>query len=129
MIRWAEVILNRAEAYAHKNDTKALDDVNIIRKRAGLAGEPEMTTANMAARGYASLLDVVLDERRLELAFEGFRFFDLARHDRIIEVHNSVNAKDSYWQVRKPLTETRIFLPIPTSALEQNSALTQNPGY
>ena len=85
MIRWAEVILNRAEAYAHKNDTKALDDVNIIRKRAGLAGEPEMTTANMAARGYASLLDVVLDERRLELAFEGFRALDLYRNGRGID--------------------------------------------
>jgi len=81
MIRWGEVILNRAEAYAKLNlNDKALADVNIIRSRAGLSGDALFTTANM--HGYSSALDVVLDERRLELAFEGQRMFDLYRNKR-----------------------------------------------
>ena len=81
MIRWGEVILNRAEAYAKLNlNDKALADVNIIRSRAGLSGDALFTTANM--HGYSSALDVVLDERRLELAFEGQRLFDLYRNKR-----------------------------------------------
>lgn len=84
-IRYAEIILNRAEAYAHKNDARALDDVNTIRKRAGLSTEAMFTTANMTERGYETLLDVVLDERRLELCFEGFRTYDLQRNNRTID--------------------------------------------
>ncbi len=125
IMRLAEIYLLHAEALACTGDLAgAAGYVNKVRSRAKLADLPASAQASQEA-----MIDAILKERRLELAFEGFRFFDLARHDRIIEVHNSVNAKDSYWQVRKPLTETRIFLPIPTSALEQNSALTQNPGY
>ena len=52
-----------------------------------------------------------------------------ARHDRIYQVHDSMNAKDSYWQQRKPLTETRLFLPVPTTALDANPNMSQNAGY
>ncbi|MDE6870921.1 MAG: RagB/SusD family nutrient uptake outer membrane protein [Bacteroidales bacterium] len=86
IIRWAEVILNRAEAYAHKGDVRnALADVNVIRARAGLTGDAEMTESNMAARGYGDVLDVVLDERRMELCFEGHRPFDQARNKKDID--------------------------------------------
>ena len=86
MIRWAEVILNRAEANAKLgNDQKALDDVNVIRTRAGLTGDAQMTLGNYASRGYASVLDVVLDERRMELCFESNRPFDLIRNKRNID--------------------------------------------
>jgi len=83
MIRWGEVLLNRAEAYAKLNNTEAaLSDVNAIRTRAGLSGDELMTTANMGPRGYSDLLDVVLDERRLELAYEAFRWKDLYRNNK-----------------------------------------------
>ena len=86
MVRYSEVILNRAEAYAHlKKDTEALKDVNIIRNRAGLTGNAEITTANMAARGYANSVDAVLDERRLEFYYEGFRVIDLLRNGKDID--------------------------------------------
>jgi len=79
MIRWGEVILNRAEAYAKLSiNDKALADINIIRTRAGLSGDALFSISNM--HGYSSVLDVVLDERRLELAFEGQRLFDLYRN-------------------------------------------------
>ena len=80
-IRWAEVILNRAEANAKLgNDQLALDDVNVIRKRAGV---PEWALGNL--RKYESVLDVVLDERRLELCFEGHRAIDVYRNGQNLD--------------------------------------------
>jgi len=80
-MRLSEVVLNRAEAYAHLGmDTEALDDVNTIRRRAGLSGDELITTGNLAAHGFATVLDAVLNERRLELAFEGHRRDDLMRN-------------------------------------------------
>jgi hypothetical protein len=97
--------------------------VNRIRQRVGLA---KIATPS----DEKSAIDAILKERRLELSFEGFRFFDLVRHDRVIEVHNSAElAKDSYWQRRTPLDANTILLPIPTTALENNTSLEQNPGY
>ena len=73
--------LNKAEAYAHKSDmTNALANVNEIRKNRGL--EDDLISNLPSGK---SLLDVVLDERRLELAFEGHRFYDLIRNERAID--------------------------------------------
>lgn len=86
VLRYGEVILNRAEAYAQlKKDAEALADVNAIRTRAGLTGDAQMSSANLARRGYKSSLDAVLDERRLELYYEGFRVLDLVRNKRDID--------------------------------------------
>lgn len=80
-MRLSEVQLNRAEAYAHLGmDEEALDDVNAIRQRAGLSGDELVTTSNLAAHGFADVLEAVLNERRLELAFEGQRRDDLMRN-------------------------------------------------
>ncbi len=81
IFRLAEMYLNKAEAYAHKNDmNSALDNVNEIRKNRGLDADLITTLPNGK-----SLLDVVLDERRLELAFEGHRYYDLIRNERPID--------------------------------------------
>ena len=83
MVRWAEVILNRAEANAMLGaDAKALADVNVIRKRAGI---PEMTADNMAERGYKEVIEVVNDERRMELCYEAHRTFDVYRQKRTMD--------------------------------------------
>jgi hypothetical protein len=88
-MRLSEVLLNRAEAYAHQgmNDL-ALADVNTIRERAGLSGDELITTGNLAAHGFATVLEAVLNERRLELSFEGHRRDDLMR--------NKINLDRSY---------------------------------
>ena len=125
MMRLAEIYLLHAEALAKTGDIEgAAGYVNKVRSRAKLDELPDT-----ALSSEDSMIDAILKERRLELAFEGFRFFDLARHDRIIDIHNSMNAKDEYWQTRLPLTESRYFLPVPTSALDNNPNMTQNPGY
>jgi len=122
MIRWAEVILNRAEAYAKLGqDQKALDDVNVLRTRAGLSGDELFTLTNMGSKGYTSVLDVVLDERRLELAFEGHRMFDLYRNKRDMD-RRFAGAQP--WEIVK-WNDNKIQYPIPfyeisVSGIEQN---------
>ncbi|MCI1779647.1 MAG: RagB/SusD family nutrient uptake outer membrane protein [Bacteroidales bacterium] len=84
ILRLAEVVLNRAEAYAKLGKTdEALADVNTIRERAGLSGDELFSSTNM--HGYDNVLDVVLDERRLELAFEGQRAFDVFRNGKSLD--------------------------------------------
>jgi hypothetical protein len=110
MLRWGEVLLNRAEAYAKLGKTvEALSDVNIIRQRAGLSGDALFTADNFGKRGYDSVLDVVLDERRLELAFEGHRLFDLYRNKKDMDRRY---AGVQPWEIVK-YDDPKIQYPIP----------------
>lgn len=121
MLRWAEVILNRAEAYAKTNNTdKALEDVNVIRRRAGLSGNQLFSKTNM--QGYTSVLDVVLDERRLELSFEGHRAFDIYRNKLSLDRRFS---GVQTWEVVEP-TDNRLQYLIPLDEIT-TSGIPQNP--
>lgn len=81
MIRLAEMYLNRAEANAHlASDDAAIEDVNAIRRRAGI---PERDLACLP--GNTTLLDWVLEERRLELAWEGQRKYDIFRNGQTLD--------------------------------------------
>lgn len=84
MLRWAEIVLNRAEAEAKLGKTvDAINDVNVIRHRAGIH---EWTNfAECQTHEYTDILDVVLDERRLELCFEAHRPYDLVRNKKNID--------------------------------------------
>lgn len=123
-LRWGEVVLNRAEANAKLgNDQDALDDVNLIRHRAGLTGAGEdMTLTNYNGRGYATVLDVVLDERRRELCFEGHRMFDVFRNrqtmDRRYVGYHEWGTID--------YTDLRVALQIPTDEINA-SGIAPNP--
>ena len=123
LLRWGEVVLNRAEAYAklgRVND--ALDDVNAIRTRAGLSGTALFSAGNM--HGYTDVLDVVLDERRMELCFEGHRMFDVYRNRRDMDRrYPGVQP----WEVIK-YTDDKIQFPIPYGEISV-SGIPQNPGY
>ena len=121
-LRWGEVVLNRAEAYAKTGkDSQALDDVNTIRKRAGLTGDALMTTSNIKARGYDSALSCVLDERRRELCYEGHSAFDSFRNNLPLD-RRFVGCHD--WEVIQP-NDPRIAMLLPldeinSSGIEQN---------
>ncbi len=84
MIRWGEVILNLAEAYAMDGqDANALKYVNVIRNRAGI---PEWNDGNKwNEHGYTQVIEVVNDERRMELCFEAHRPYDVIRQKRNID--------------------------------------------
>lgn len=125
-IRWGEVLLNLAEAYAKTpgSESKALDIVNVIRRRAGIREDGMFTSSNMVERGYPTVFDVVLEERHLELAFEGFRLIDLTRNKRDID-RRFVGLHT--WEV-VPYTADKILYPIPFDELSV-SGIEQNPGY
>jgi hypothetical protein len=124
VLRWAEVILNRAEAYAHLNkDKEAFDDVNVIRTRAGIPPAGMFSTSNM--HGYANALDVVLDERRLELAFEGHRMFDVYRNKK--DMDRRYPGLQS-WKIVRWDKENHIVYPIPYAEWTV-SGIQQNEGY
>lgn len=80
--RLAEMYLIRAEVNARKGNTQlALDDVNILRRRAGI---PEYTTGDLTTEHDVN--KVVEEERNLELAFEGHRRYDILRHRESIDL-------------------------------------------
>ncbi|PTT01552.1 RagB/SusD family nutrient uptake outer membrane protein [Pedobacter sp. HMWF019] len=125
--RLAEMYLNRAEANAKLgfNDA-ALTDLNLIRKRAGIPDQGLYTLQNLPSG--QSLLDVVLDERRLELAWEGHRKFDIFRNKRNLDhnfpgVHLTGNGaiRDVPWQ------SNAIVEYIPESQILVHKGLEQNP--
>lgn len=102
MFRLSEMYLNKAEAEAKKNlPDNALDDVDMIRKNRGLDG----SLYNRVLPAGSSALDVVLKERRIELAFEGHRVYDVYRNKR--------NLNRTYWGYHlRGLKETDINLAV-----------------
>ena len=109
--RYADVLLMLSEA---TGDSKYL---NAVRARAGL---PLYGTAAYPSAKYPTLELAIEHERRVELAIEFHRWFDLKRTDRVIPV---LTAKG------KPVTSEKLLLPIPEIVRVQNSAITQNKGY
>ena len=138
LFRVAEMYLNRAEANAKLGNTQdALNDVDEVRKNRGL--EASLYNGNVPAGSTA--LGSVLNERRMELAFEGHRAYDVYR--------NKLTLDRSYWGYHLPgLKETdidlsksptgyanmlvqpsdpRIIYYIPIDEIQSNPLCTQNP--
>ena len=110
-LRLADVILLYAEALNETGNTAgALTELNKIRTRAGLA--------NSTATGQGDVRQAIADERRLELAFEGQRWFDLVRT-------GTVNA-----EMGQTIDPRFHIFPVPVSeVLASFGVITQNPGY
>ncbi|MBL7906000.1 MAG: RagB/SusD family nutrient uptake outer membrane protein [Bacteroidales bacterium] len=121
ILRLADIILLKAEALNEQGDvTGAAALVNQIRSRVDL---PNTTASTQEAMRLA-----IEKERRLELAFEGHRWYDLKRTGRAIAVINSaIGPEGSPYGYN--LTENGLLWPIPQSELDKNELLTQNPGY
>jgi starch-binding outer membrane protein, SusD/RagB family len=119
--RLADILLLKAEALNELNDvTGAADLVNQVRARVDLDPTDAATQADMRL--------AIEKERRLELAFEGHRWFDLKRTGRAIPVINAMvdgNGVSLGYQ----LTESKLVWPIPQSERDKNTKLTQNAGY
>jgi hypothetical protein len=129
-LRLADIYLIRAEANAKMGKTAdALADVNLIRTRAGLTGAALYTAGNLAGK---TVLDVVLEERFLELAFEGHRIYDLFRNDRPMVrnypgTHSQNNTPTTNVNQTVLPTDPRVVFFIPQNEVDQNKNLTQNP--
>lgn len=120
-IRLADILLLKAEALNELGDQPgAVALVNQIRARVSL---PATTAASQA-----DLRLAIEKERRLELAFEGHRWFDLKRTGRAIAVVNA--AKDGAGNsLGYALNQNRLVWPVPQAELDKNIRLRQNAGY
>lgn len=110
VLRLSEMYLNRAEAIVNGatiSGVTALSDLNAIRS---IRGASQLTSAGVGT---------VLLERRLELAFEGHYWFDLAR----------TNSPSTRSDLPLSANDFRFVLPIPQREIETNSNLVQNTGY
>lgn len=122
ILRYADVVLMYAEAANELGNTsEALDKLELVRARARNGNNsilPEVTTTDQA-----ELRDKIRHERRIELAMEHDRFFDLVRWGIAGEVLNAAG-KPNFNPGRDNL------LPIPQVQIDlSQGVLTQNPGY
>ena len=117
VLRYADVLLMKAEALNELGRTnEAETPLNDVRTRAGLG----------KATGLAkdAFREKVLHERRMELAFEGQRWFDLIR------IHNGQYGIDFLKSIGKSNMSSKFLLfPVPQKERDANPNLTQNTGY
>jgi starch-binding outer membrane protein, SusD/RagB family len=129
-LRTAEVILNRAEAYLKNgNSTAAISDLVLLKSNRYSGYLP---ADDNALTGQA-LLDEIYLQRRLELAFEGDRFWDLKRRNLPVQRDATKGDKAdgtgiTYVFSSLPAGDYRFQLPFPQTEINFNKNLTQNPG-
>ncbi|MDB5247157.1 MAG: RagB/SusD family nutrient uptake outer membrane protein [Segetibacter sp.] len=111
VLRYADALLMLAEA------TGNAASLNLVRARAGM---PLFGTASYPTAKYPTLELAIEHERRVELALEFHRWFDLKRTNRAIPV---LSAKG------KAITQDKLLVPVPEIVRQQNPVITQNKGY
>lgn len=122
VLRLADVLLMHSEAIlaggASTQSLQAIQSYNKVRVRAGMAPLVEDGSATLTKQ-------MLLDERRIELAFENQRFYDLIRFGEAENVLGAFAASKGY-----SFAPTDLLLPIPQREINvSGGALTQNPGY
>ncbi len=137
VLRYADVLLMLAEAINEQSGptAEALGYLNQIRTRAGLK--------ELAAGDKAAFKTAVLKERRVELAFENHRWFDLKRTMTPAELAAFMNAHGTREKAKPTVdrggiafnaldyvfSDYEYYFPIPAPQILINTKLTQNPGY
>ncbi|WP_196885996.1 RagB/SusD family nutrient uptake outer membrane protein [Aureivirga sp. CE67] len=127
ILRAGEVVLNKAEAlYNLGNEAEALAALNTLRQNRYTGFTPGTETGT-------DLLDAIRLERRLELAFEGHRFYDLKRWGLSINRSNDGDQADGSGvpAVNQTLDagSHKFQFAIPQGAINANPNMVQNPGY
>ena len=129
-IRYADILLMAAEAETQSTGSNATAYLNQVRARA--FGD---NSHDYPYNGESNLLDAIYNERRLELATEGHRFFDLVRTGKAKAAYDAYNSSISGSDVYEEITydeNKNEILPIPLVELELANATSrwgQNPGY
>jgi len=137
ILRYADVLLMLAESINEQSGPtgEALGYLNQIRKRAGLA--------DLAGLDKTAFRTAVLKERRLELAFENHRWFDLKRTMTPAEWAAFMNAHGAREKAKPTIARGNVpfnstdyifsdfeyYLPLPAPQILINAKLAQNPGY
>jgi hypothetical protein len=120
--RLAEMYLIRAEAMNELGQTAAaITEINRIRALHFTPPKPIATGLSQA-----QVRDAILNERLLEFAGEGKRRTDLVRHGRFLKQWSTTMRNG---KADKSAEGHRILFPIPSTQIQSNPLLTQNPGY
>jgi hypothetical protein len=145
-LRYSEVLLNYAEASAELGDTQdALRALNQVRNRVGMPDVPPDGGPNR------TLMDRIRQEREVELAFEGHRYWDVRRwmipeegykdvksvrieghldEDGELLIDHRYNYHyNVYTRQERQWKDKNYFVPIPRQEMNRNTKLVQNPGY
>ena len=118
VIRYADVILMYAEALNQNGKTaEACKYLNMTRRRGFGYQTTETSPVDLQTTDKAQFALMVEQERRVELAFENHRWFDLIHTGRAVEVMKSKGFS---------LNETNLICPIPQKQIDVNPKLTQN---
>jgi len=148
IFRYAEILLNYAEALneAQGPVAEVYRAINMIRQRTGVA-LPVLQSTNPNGNGYVAatkdaLRERIQNERRVELCFEGHRFFDVRRWKKGEELLNKAvtgmritRLSTGTFTYERIIVENRVFTaknylyPISQGNLNRAPALLQNPGY
>lgn len=126
VIRYPDVLLLLSEALNETGNTgEALEFINQVRGRAGLAA--------LTGTDQALLRGAILKERRVELCFEGHRWFDLLRSGTMVETMRAYKEKyltyGGYLVENYEVTDNKALFPVPFRELSLNPELGQNDGY
>ena len=135
MYRYADILFMKAEALVMQGPDyyeAAIEIINRIQKRAGVTNLAEILPTEK------EMLDLVLNEKALEMAAEGKRWYDLLRISRISDDYLSymidevlMNAAPNYAPIIQAKLQDRNshYLPIYIDEITNNEALVQNPFY
>ncbi|SEW51095.1 RagB/SusD family nutrient uptake outer membrane protein [Chitinophaga arvensicola] len=127
VLRYADVLLLQAEALneqgysAATGPGSAFDFLNQVRRRAGLLGK---TQTELPDQG--SFRDAIFAERRVELAFENNRWFDLIRYSKGLAIMQA-HLKNEYNLTSPVLTPNRLLFAIPQSEIDIHNDPTNFP--
>lgn len=138
-IRYTEILLNYAEACINLGEeAEAKKYLNMIRKRAAM---PDITETG------AALVKRYQNERRIEMAYEEQRFFDVRRWMIAPQVYSNARGVEPTYKLNPDKTTSKkatykiievqerkwvdrnYFLPIKLDEMNKNNKLIQNPGY
>ena len=124
VFRTSEMYLIRAEAYAR---TSQLDmagtDMTTLRSNRGY------TSATTYSTQAAALTDIIENERRVELAFEGHRYFDMKRRGLAISRTAADDCGSASGACELASDDYRWVMPIPQTEIFANDNMEPNPGY
>lgn len=146
LIRYAEILLNFAEAANESNDiTGAYDKVKMIRKRAGITAGADGNYGLAAGMSKENMRKVIQNERAVELMYEDHRYWDTRRWKIAMATQNVTLTRIKITQLtggtykyeelaveKNPvhtMRENNHYFPIPMSETAKNPNILQNPGY
>lgn len=131
LIRFADVLLMLSEAYNENGElSKSITELNKVRSRSNM---PEINSGSafLSVTNKQDMQKRISHERKIELAAEGHRYFDLKRWNQLSEISNNYIEKSIVGDnlLTRGYQTRHTIWPIPGADIEMNPNLTQNQGW